>query len=94
MPSLPDVGKGAKTSNNDYEIMPSIKKVANYGNFSIHEALELPCDMFLLMLKNSIVDKLNETEEGREYLAKCERLAVKEIDLDGLEKNFNVKEVK
>ena len=93
MPSLPSTGKGAKTSNN-FEIMPSIKKVADYGNFSIREALDLPCDMFLLMSKNSIVDEMNKTEEGREYLAKCERLAVKEIDLDGLEKNFNVKEVK
>ena len=74
--------------------MPSIKKVADYGNFSIHEALNLPCDMFLLMLKNSIIDEMNKTPEGKEYLAKCERLAVKEIDLDGLEKNFNVKEVK
>ena len=74
--------------------MPSIKKVADYGNFSIHEALNLPCDMFLLMLKNSIIDEMNKTPEGKEYLAKCERLAVKEIDLDVLEKNFNVKEVK
>ena len=90
---MPVTGKGAKTSNN-FEIMPSIKKVADYGDFSIHEELNLPCDMFLLMLKNSIIDEMNKTPEGKEYLAKCERLAVKEIDLDGLEKNFNVKEVK
>ena len=72
----------------DYELMPSIKKVANYGNFSIHDALDLPCDMFLLMLKNATIDDLMQTEEGRDYLAKCERLNNTSIDLDGLTKTF------
>ena len=77
---MPVTGKGAKTSNN-FEIMPSIKKVADYGNFSIHEALNLPCDMFLLMLKNSIIDEMNKTPEGKEYLAKCERLQQIQVTL-------------
>ncbi|UVX70648.1 MAG: hypothetical protein [Bacteriophage sp.] len=68
--------------------MPSIKKVANYGNFSIHDALDLPCDMFLLMLKNATIDDLMQTEEGRDYLAKCERLNNTSIDIDGLTETF------
>lgn len=68
--------------------MPSIKKVADYGNFSIHDALNLPCDMFLLMLKNATIDELMQTEEGREYLAKCERLNNTSIDLDSLLETF------
>lgn len=37
--------------------------------------------MFQLYLKNSIVDELSRTKEGREYLDKCKRLATTEIDL-------------
>ena len=76
------------SQNVEYELMPSIKKVADYGNFSIHDALDLPCDMFLLMLKNATIDDLMQTEEGRDYLAKCERLNNTSIDLDGLTKTF------
>ena len=76
------------SQNIEYELMPSIKKVADYGNFSIHDALDLPCDMFLLMLKNATIDDLMQTEEGREYLAKCERLNNTSIDIDGLTETF------
>nr|UVN08386.1 MAG: hypothetical protein [Bacteriophage sp.] len=76
------------SQNVEYELMPSIKKVADYGNFSIHDALDLPCDMFLLMLKNATINDLMQTEEGREYLAKCERLNNTSIDIDGLTETF------
>lgn len=66
--------------------MPSIKQVMDYGRLTYYEALELPCDVFKLMLKNAIVDKLKETEEGREYLKKCERLSVTTPDIAGLKK--------
>lgn len=52
----------------------------SYSNLSYNEVLELPCDLFLLMRKNYIVDKLNETEEGQEYLQKCERLRTTKAD--------------
>lgn len=64
--------------------MPSIKKVMDYGRLTYHEALDLPCDVFKLMLKHAIVDKLSETEEGRDYLKKCERLAMTKPDIAGL----------
>jgi hypothetical protein len=56
----------------------------DYGRLTYYEALELPCDVFKLMLKHSIVDSLRETEEGREYLEKCERLSVTTPDIAGL----------
>lgn len=68
--------------------MPSIKKVADYGNYSINEALNEPCDRFLLILKNATIDELMKTEEGREYLAKCERLQTTSMDIDNLTKQF------
>lgn len=64
--------------------MPSIKRVMDYGRLTYNEALDLPCDVFKLMLKHSIVDKLMETEEGRDYLKKCERLAMTKPDIAGL----------
>lgn len=48
----------------------------------------MPCDLFRLMLKNSIVEELNSSEEGREYLAKCERLNTTTMDVDSLHKKF------
>lgn len=38
----------------------------------------------MLMRKNYITDKLRETEEGREYLEKCERLGTSKADRAGI----------
>lgn len=62
----------------------------DYGRLTYHEALDLPCDVFKLMLKHSIVDQYMETDEGREYLAKCERLKVTTPDFEGLRKKANM----
>ena len=61
-----------------------VHRVAEYARCSFREALELPCDLFALMYKNSIVDRLMETKEGREYLADCERLKQAKLDKAGL----------
>lgn len=64
--------------------MPSIRDVIIYSGLSYGEVLELPCDLFMLMRKNYIADKLNETPEGREYLEKCERLRTTKADRAGI----------
>lgn len=87
MPTMPTVGN-RKGGKNDYEMMPSIKKVMDYGHLSYYEALELPCDIFMLMMKNSTIDTLEQTEEGRKYLSDCERLNTTSIDLGGLVNTF------
>lgn len=61
--------------------MPSIKAVIEYSGMDYEQVLNLPVDTFQLMLKNHIVDKLNQTEEGKQYLADCERLQAKEPDM-------------
>ena len=58
----------------DFEIMPTLKMVMDYSGLNIHQALELPCDMYRLIVKNATIDKLQQTEEGRKYLADCERM--------------------
>lgn len=50
----------------------------------MNEALDLPCDLFLLCYKNRTVELLSQTEEGREYLKDCKRLRQTEMDMDGL----------
>lgn len=64
--------------------MPSINRVIEYSGLDYYKVLKLPCDVFQLMLKNSIVKELNETEEGREYLSKCERLNTTTMDIKAL----------
>ena len=61
-------------------LMPSIRRVIAYSGLDYHRVLELPCDLFLLMSKNALVDELNRTEGGREYLEKCRRLSVTGLD--------------
>lgn len=66
------------------EIMPSIHRVIHYSGLNYHQVLDLPCDVFLLMLKNDYLDELNSTQEGREYLEKCKRLNTTEMDYQAL----------
>lgn len=63
--------------------MRMCKDVIDYLNISYIEALELDSDVFLLAYKCSVIDKLQQTEEGREYLELCKRLNTTEIDVEG-----------
>lgn len=63
-----------------------VHRVAEYARCSFREALELPCDLFLLMYKNSVVDALTATEGGRRYLADCERLKQTKLDRQALKR--------
>lgn len=86
---------GSKTENNkanDFEMMPSIKKVMDYGHLSFYEALALPCDVFKLMLKHAAIDNMMQTEEGRKQLEDIERLKTSDIDLQGLVTNFSLQD--
>ncbi|HFK8300931.1 TPA: hypothetical protein ACG0NK_001114 [Clostridium perfringens] len=65
--------------------------VADYCNTDINSAFQLPCDEFQLAFKNAYIDKLESTEEGKEYLEKCKRLKTTKIDLDKLEKTHEIK---
>ena len=54
--------------------MPAIRRVIEYSGQSYAEVMQLPYDVFLLMLKHAVVDEYRSTPEGRQYLADCERL--------------------
>lgn len=56
-----------------------------YSGLNYYEALELPCDLFQLMVKNSIIDELQQTKEGRQYLDDCKRLEATEPDMGSLQ---------
>jgi hypothetical protein len=64
------------------ELMPAIRRVITYSGQSYAEVMRLPYDLYLLMLKNSIVDEYRSTPEGRQYLADCERLKITEPDVE------------
>ena len=61
-----------------------VHAVAEYARLSLWEALEMPCDLFMLCYKNWTVDRLNQTPEGRQYLEDCERYSQTKLDRDGL----------
>lgn len=60
--------------------MKEIKRVIDYSNMTYERVLDLPEDVFLLMLKNHIVDEFESSEEGREHLKLCKRLQETEPD--------------
>ena len=43
--------------------MPSIKRVMDYSHLNYYEVLNLPCDVFLLMARNSYIDELKSLAE-------------------------------
>jgi len=48
------------------------------------DVLKLPYPVFLGLIKQFTIFELEETEEGREYLADAKRLNQKEADLSAL----------
>ena len=66
--------------------MPNLRKVMVYTGLNLHEALQLPVDLFQLSLKNYIIDDLNQTEEGRKYLEDCRRYSIEDADITSLER--------
>lgn len=76
-------GNKGKVKTDDMQVMEMIKEVIDYLNLSYNEALELKSDTFLLAYKCAILDKLNRTKEGREYLETCKRLNNSELDVKG-----------
>ena len=45
--------------------------VSDYTRMSFNEVIELDCVTYKLLAKDAFVDKLGQTEEGREYLENC-----------------------
>lgn len=88
MPSLPPEAYegGGGGGAGAQEIMPSIRRAIQYSGLTYHEVLELPLDVFMLMVKNHYISELNSTQEGRDYLEKCARLNTTEVDRNEVRK--------
>lgn len=77
MPHLPVSGGDRGNSKvNDIEFMENVAYLNRKTHMSHMEIMNLPYGLFLSYLKHNKVMDLQETEAGREYLAKCERLKV------------------
>lgn len=66
--------------------MSSIKEVIDYSMLDYYSVLRLPLDTFMLMRKNAFIDKCNNTEEGRKYLADVKRLNTTEPDYKAIDR--------
>lgn len=88
-----NTGKGAEIVGYEFldGIMANIHRVIKYTNLNYNEVMALPCDVFKLMLKNSIVTDLLATEEGRKSLEDYKLMNTTEPNIEGLSKRFNIK---
>ena len=64
----------------------SLKLVSDYTRFNFSEVLELDCITFKILVRDAFVDKLSQTEEGRDYLEQCWVLTQTEPDKAQLRK--------
>lgn len=71
-------------------VMANIHRVIKYSNLNYFQVLELPCDMFQLMVKNSIVSDLMKSEDGRKEIEKYKRLNTTTADMGALSRQFNI----
>lgn len=57
------------------------KRMINYANCSLFELLNLPLTIYLLIKKDSWIESMNATEDGREALKDFWRLGQTKADL-------------
>lgn len=66
----------------------SIKAVSEYTGFNFSECLELDCYTFKVLIKDSLINRLSKTNEGREYLEDCWLIRQTAPDRESLRKKF------
>lgn len=83
MPYFPQGKKGSTASpKQDYEMFKDFSLLAHHYNFSHWDILKLPHSAFLSYKKHAYIHKLEQTEEGREYLNKAYRYMNPRVDAD------------
>lgn len=65
-----------------------IKLVSDYTRLNFNEVMNLDCYTYKLLLKDAFINKMSDTEEGREYLENCWILEQTQPDREGLRKQF------
>ena len=64
----------------------SLKIVADYTGLNFNEVIELDCITFKMLVRDAFVDKMSQTEDGRDYLEQCWVLKQTEPDTAKLRK--------
>ena len=77
---------GEQSDSDGEEMLRAVHIVSEYTGLDMMQALDLPCDFFLLCAKNWMVDQLMQTEEGRDRLDRLRRLRETKLDRSGLHK--------
>ena len=65
-----------------------IKIVCDYTGLNFNEAVELDCFTFKTVFKDAFIDKLQQTEQGREYLENCWIITQTEPDREKLREKY------
>ena len=69
---MPEGGGGGEEKKTYYEITTTeLKMIHDYSGLSFNEIYELDCITYRLLLRDSIIHGLQQSDEGREYLEKC-----------------------
>ena len=65
--------------------------VCDYTRLSFLQVQELDCDEFRLILRDAFIYKMQQSQEGRDFLEECRRFEITEPDRQKLRENFSEK---
>ena len=60
----------------------------DYTGLNIWEVQELDLDLYLFFMREAFIHEMNQTEQGREYLANCWRIPQTEPDRKAIREKF------
>ena len=63
--------------------------IAEYTGMSFPELMQIDCITFKMLLRDAFINKMRQTEEGREYLENCWLIKQTEPDRARLRRDFN-----
>lgn len=84
---MPDYDTGEEECHYQAET-ETLKLVSNYTGLNFNEVVELDCITFKLLIKDALIYKLNQSDEGKEYLENCWILQQNEPDRKELRKRM------
>lgn len=86
---MPQVDDSDDSDEHHYEIdTGDIKLVSDYTRLNFNEVIQLDCFTFRTIFKDAFIDKLSQTDEGKEYLENCWTLTQTEPDREKLRKRY------
>lgn len=48
-----------------------LKLVSDYTGLNFNEVIELDCITYKMLVRDAFIEKMSQTEEGRDYLEQC-----------------------